>query len=395
MARLTQWVPALLFLGLLGCEDQRLAPRLGSRIAGPSFSTQPAFSCPAATATVTDEAGLLTALASASSGAVIAVQGMIGVSADVFITTDNVTLTCATPGSGLFAGSPAVDFVLQVHAANVVVDGLVLDATGTFDGPYLADLSAAGLPPLNARFSHNTVTCGLGECVFFSGATGAVVTDNTFTSPGPAGTQTGIQMQGAGPTLLTFPIDGSLIQRNTVVTTAPCTLFFFGGIRPIGGSGVTISDNVIRGPWCSGVSASIITASVIRDNRFEGAAVNGIEFGRGAGGVPEFIRARDNVVRNNIATGAGTAGFFAMRACSNTLVGNNLSGNAGDTGALFARTSGANTLVGDGTIVVDDGAQDCDGDGVADPNIITGPGRVRTGVPLGETVSDAVSGKKS
>ena len=48
------------------------------------------------------------------------------------------------------------------------------------------------------------------------------------------------------------------------------------------------------------------------------------------------------------------------------------------------------TFVGNQTIVVDDGAFDCNGDGVADPNIITGGGAVRHGVTLGDVVSGAV-----
>ncbi len=41
-------------------------------------------------------------------------------------------------------------------------------------------------------------------------------------------------------------------------------------------------------------------------------------------------------------------------------------------------------------VVVDNGNFDCDGDGVPDPNIITGHGAVLHGVNLGEITSDAV-----
>src|SRR5881396_403979 len=71
-------------------------------------------------------------------------------------------------------------------------------------------------------------------------------------------------------------------------------------------------------------------------------------------------------------------------------LGTNLQGNAGDVGAVFPDSSGANTLAGNGTIVVDDGAFDCDGDGLNDPNVITGAGAVRHGLHVGETVSGAV-----
>src|SRR3989441_3401636 len=62
----------------------------------PAFSTMASVACPASpTFTVSDEASLRAALAAASPGAVIAIRGMIGIAADVFVTTPNVTLTCA------------------------------------------------------------------------------------------------------------------------------------------------------------------------------------------------------------------------------------------------------------------------------------------------------------
>ncbi|NIN10306.1 MAG: hypothetical protein GTN62_03170 [Gemmatimonadales bacterium] len=68
---------------------------------------------------------------------------------------------------------------------------------------------------------------------------------------------------------------------------------------------------------------------------------------------------------------------------------NNLQGNADGTGAIFANLTGANTLVGKGQIVVDNGSFECDADGMLDPNIITGGGKVLSGVNLGGIVSDA------
>src|SRR5438034_2971033 len=80
--------------------------------------------------TVTDEASLVAAVGSAKPFEVIALNGFFPVSADVVITTPLVTLTCATPGSGIFApqGSTVV-FLLVVHAFGVTVDRLVLDGT--------------------------------------------------------------------------------------------------------------------------------------------------------------------------------------------------------------------------------------------------------------------------
>jgi hypothetical protein len=71
-------------------------------------------------------------------------------------------------------------------------------------------------------------------------------------------------------------------------------------------------------------------------------------------------------------TSAGVAGILALNACSNVFVGNNLGGNADDTGIIFSSTTGANTYVGNGSVVIDNGNFDCDGDGVPDPNVITG-----------------------
>jgi len=57
-------------------------------------------------------------------------------------------------------------------------------------------------------------------------------------------------------------------------------------------------------------------------------------------------------------------------------------------GAIFDGPTGANVLVGNVTVVIDNGSFDCDGDGVPDPNIITGPGRVLHG-PFSPAPSDA------
>jgi len=75
-------------------------------------------------------------------------------------------------------------------------------------------------------------------------------------------------------------------------------------------------------------------------------------------------------------------------ACGNVFVGNNLQGNAGNVGLVFDVTSGANSYAGDPSVVVDNGGFDCNGDGVNDPNIITGPGAARHGPMLGSALSD-------
>src|SRR5438046_10477533 len=87
--------------------------------------------CPtSANVVVHDEAGLLTALDAAYPGEVIGLDGFFGVTADVTIATPGVTLTCSTPGSGLFAiaGSGVQDMLLA-SARHGVVGGLVLVGT--------------------------------------------------------------------------------------------------------------------------------------------------------------------------------------------------------------------------------------------------------------------------
>jgi len=89
-----------------------------------------------------------------------------------------------------------------------------------------------------------------------------------------------------------------------------------------------------------------------------------------------------NLFRANRVTGVGTAGIFLTSACGNELVGNNVQNSAGDAGVIFDGPTGANVLVGNGGAVIDNGSFDCSGDGVPDPNIIGGPGRVLRGVPF-------------
>src|SRR2546430_8235675 len=104
-----------------------------------------------------------------------------------------------------------------------------------------------------------------------------------------------------------------------------------------------------------------------------------------------FFQAEDGI-RDLTVTGVQTCAL-PIQSCNNVFVGNNLQGNIGGLGAVFDTTSGANTLVGNGTNVINLGAQDCDGDGVADPNVISGASLKLRGVPLGVTVSGAVRGR--
>src|SRR5882762_7379370 len=108
MHRTARLLPVLLLGVVAGCQDQ-------TTTLSPSFATNaPSPSCPAnPTITVSDDASLRAAIVAAQPGDVIAVSGTIEVTVDDTIATDNVTLTCATPGSGLVA-TPGIEDMLLV-----------------------------------------------------------------------------------------------------------------------------------------------------------------------------------------------------------------------------------------------------------------------------------------
>src|SRR6266581_8574887 len=375
---------ALLITLVAACQDRSVAPTVDR----PSYSTMASTTCPLSpTFTVSDEAGLRAALAGASPGTLIAIRGMIGLAAHVSITTPDVTLTCASPGAGLFALSPIDGLVVvDLGGSGVVVDGLVLDASGvSADGQayFAGDFFGPGLPVPGVRFTHNTVTCSQGACIFLAGTSGAVVSNNTFTS---AGSVTGVHVQ-----LGIEDLDSVRIEGNTVVATAPSTDFRFGGIRLVGARHAVIRDNIVTGPWANSLSLATLSTSLITQNHLNGAAIYGIGLTRNPR-LTTFVV--NSTFSSNVVTGAASGGIFARKACRNVFVGNNLQGNGSNIGLFFPDTTGANTAVGNPTLVVDNGAYDCNGDGVNDPNIIMGAGAVMHGVNLGQVVSDAVSSSK-
>ncbi len=367
---------ALAVLGFnAACHEPASPP---TALAASGFSLSGETACPIGPAafTVTDEASLRAALGAARSGDVIALDGFVGVTTDVIIATDDLTLTCATPGSGIFpqAGAP-VEWLVQVRASGVTVDRLVLDGSSLSGGPYIAGTNVVSeFIADRVRLTRNTVRCGRGECAFLAGTRGAIVTDNHFEA---AGSGTGVHLQVGGDAR---QIDGSRVERNTIVATAPSGAPVFGGIRLRDGSDVIVAGNVVRGPWSNAIATTDLTASRFENNRVEGATGFGLWLGAGASFVP--VAMTKNLFRANEAAGAGGAGILASVACGNTFVGNNLEGNAGDVGAIFDAMTGANTFAGNRNVVLDNGDFDCDGDGATDPNVITGPGLARNGVPF-------------
>ncbi len=372
---------AVVLLTLAACTEPT-RPAAAPRSPQADVALSVAAACPTpANVVVHDEASLLAALGAAYPGEVIGLDGFFGISADVTIATPGVTLTCVTPGSGLFAvaGSGVQDLLIAA-AKKVVVDRLVLDGSETGDSPLAAFNDATTFFAESIRFTNNAVTCSLGECANISGGLGPVVTDNRFESG--VGSFSGVHLQSDAE-----PIDGARVEGNTVVATGPSAFPDQGGIRPVRAANVVIANNTIAGPWANSLSVQALSMSVVERNQLKGATIYGIRFSANPAGTRLML---NNAFRSNVVTGAASGGVFVRLACGNAFVGNDLQGNAGNIGLIFDATTGANTLVGNGTIVIDNGAFDCNGDGVNDPNIITGAGAVSHGVTLGEVVSGAV-----
>ena len=346
---------------LAACREPLTGP-----VARPAFDVSAAAAaCPTpANFVVSDEAGLSAALAAASPGQVIALNGFIVVSTNVVISTPNITLTCATPGSGLTLQAgviPAVDAVLNALDSGDVVENLVLVGTPT------ADAFFAGASKV--RFANNFVTCGTDNvAVLYNAAPGGVITGNQVQE---AGCFDGFHLQAG--------TDGSRVEGNTLVATSPNTSPQFGAIRVRDGTGVTIAKNIALGSWRNGIALADLSNSLVAQNLVRGALVYGIRARSGGSVRPGPVSIDGNLFRANVVSQAGVAGMFLTAACNNTFLGNNLQGNAGDVGAIFDTPTGGNVLVGNKNVVIDDGSFDCNGDGVLDPNIISGPGRVAHG----------------
>src|SRR6266571_2521597 len=346
MHRSLRFIPALLLGAAVGCQNENLSPAA----VHPSFATGTASPTCAANPTVTvfDDTTLRAALKAARPGDVIAVSGTIEVTADDTIATDNVTLTCATPGSGLVARGLEVVDMVTVTARGVAVDGLVLDGSRAFDAPWFAFNDGETAFAQDVRFTNNTVTCTLfGACAFVVGGTGAVVSDNQFQATDAF---TGIHLQASGPdprVVLQIRIDGARIERNTIVALTPSVGVRFGAIRSFDADNIVIADNVISGPWRNGISPTRLSHSQIQRNQISGAVVDGIR--------------------------TASFGGVLRGAAQNLFASNDLRGNAGDLGLFLTDTTGANVVAGvNNAVVIDNGAFDCDGDGRLDPNIITG-----------------------
>jgi hypothetical protein len=257
----------------------------------------------------------------------------------------------------------AVNGANHVHVRHNTTSGSWGRSLAMFDGVYDSDVQEntfAGVRVRGATFdaieriqvSDNVIECGNQACIIATQGADVVVERNTFTSQGSA---TGVHTQGG--------LDRVRVSRNRIVATAPSLSPAFGAIRLRTGSGHVLEDNDIQGPWINGIVMTEVSGSHIARNVVVGAT--------GAGGL--FLDTHDSELRNNIVSRTGGPGTIFDVACRNLLLGNNLQGTGG-VGVVFSVQTGANTYVGNQSIVVNDGAFDCDGDGIVDPNALTGQG---------------------
>lgn len=340
-------------------EPEEAPPAVFANGGAAVFAKGGAAACPTpADVVVTDEASLFAALAAASPGDVIGLDGMIELTTDrALVATDDLTLTCATPGSGLFGtgglatvilvGSPPTTLI-EVRGDRVAVEGLSLDGRQVVTA-YIAEAD-------DPSFSYNSVRVrGGGVGSWFNRTRRPSATRNSYDASDPGGAFSAIQIQQG-----TFQ---ALVERNTVVGSGTT------GIRIRSGVGHRVRHNTVDGAWRHSMLVIPWTGTEISSNRLQGAADFGLVVG---GQFPGSFLATGNLVRSNRITGAGQAGVFVQRACGNTFLGNDLNGNAGDVGLVFDATTGANTYRGNPGVVVDHGDFDCDGDGVPDPNRVSG-----------------------
>lgn len=209
------------------------------------------------------------------------------------------------------------------------------------------------------RFTDNTTECGAVACILARQGSDVRIEGNLFTSGGSA---TGVHTQGG--------LDRVQISQNRIVAWAPSTNPTFGAIRLLTGSGHTVEGNEVRGPWANGLAITDVRSSSFVRNTVSGPLILG-----GA-----FVEFHDSDFRNNLISNPGGSGLVMNRACRNVLVGNNLQ-LTGVAGLVLEPETGANIYVGSRSAVVDNGSFDCDGDGLVDPNVLTGQGTSLTGVP--------------
>lgn len=257
---------ALLLLALLaGCGEAPAGP--GGIPPDPAASAGGRGFCAAADVTVGTFGELSDALATAAPGTTIAVAGTIPLEGDIGLPA-GVTLTCAKPGAGLtVAPGSEASWLLNLRAPDAGVVGLHIDATGANGGAIFVFWDGVDAFGERPRILNNRARCGgngQNECIVLLGglesfavAGGGTIAGNHVEGPDA---NIGIHVQGF------FDVQ---VERNVVTTPIP---------RPGGGIAVNLSrdvsvrENVVTGPWLSGIQLfdNAIRVELYR-NRVRGA----------------------------------------------------------------------------------------------------------------------------
>lgn len=342
-----------------------------------------------------DEEALAMALRLAEPGEVIGVDGMITLKdfsqpVGVRIEKDGVTMTGATALSGLRAdpGKP-VNQLIVVSAAGITLSHLRLDASeGVRASTILLQNPGTPSGAAGSVIADNDLACAPLYCVAVGGAAKTTIVRNRMVADGVVGA---VLLQGTGPAgpdgTRLRNVNGAHIEDNVIVMLAPraSASALLGGIHVRDGRDVRIVGNTVTGPFPNSISGAALRGSLIEKNRTAGATafallLDGTQWGQ----------VEDVLLKNNHFNDAGVAGGYVDGACSLTFVGNNLSGNPDNVGLVLDTGTGASVVAGNGNRVLDQGATDCDGDGVVDPNQVAGGKGKAKGVQFGRLISEAI-----
>lgn len=274
--------------------------------------------------------------------------------------------------------------LLVMEAANATVRGLVLDGNSAQWPVYAINGAGWGGPNVsNVAITGNQITCGWSGCVFVVGVSSSVVSNNRLEARHRAGT--GIHLQAFNPAAKYLMTDDARIEDNVVTALVPVGSFAFGAIRPRDGSDMVVRGNRVVGPWSNGIAMAEVRNSVFERNVVEGATRSGLFF---ASNPFSPVSVSGSLYRANEMTSLNGPTAFLQKACGNVLVGNRFTAPANVPTVAFARSTGSNELLGSSAGVEDNGDFDCDGDGVSDPNGITG--KTHKGGHSGDVIAPAM-----
>lgn len=360
--------PAVLLLFAAACADAPTETALLDPDA-PAFAATARGACVApATYVVSDEPGLQAALSAAVAGDVVAVDGTVDLYGGAVRIPAGVTLTCATPGSGLVRRDGHFAVVMTTQS-DVTVAGLVLDGAATSWAVYAVDVTG---DVRGFTLRSNEVVCGWAGCVFVVGVPGSVLSGNRVEAT--HWTSSGLHLQGG--------VDGTILENNVVTAHVAAGAPLFGALRPRDGSDVVVRGNTVRGPWSNGLAMAELRQSTFEGNEIEGARQFGLFLGANAFTATSV---EGSLFRTNVLVSTGGPAVYAQFACGNVLTGNRLSAPASEPTVAFSDVTGANAVLGRVASAEDNGAFDCDGDGANDPNMIAGA--TRGGAYVGEIVA--------